>query len=203
MTDLPDSVGMFTVHGTHYDVFGDSDDPGDRPDIDSVVATVTFTPVRKQCGPVVSPNEATSFNLRTVHAGFNGAGILVPPADGVSGPLSKTTTGVRLVSPLSLTISDNDWFWRCTITPTRRSSGGDVFEFDFVGAPGEEYQLADLMAQSIAQRLNQLPPVWFVEVPSGDPDEVLAAAAEAGARAGHFVVNKSVSPWALYALNGD
>lgn len=209
MPDVPESVGKFTVTGLLWDVVGDSDDVGDLPDVRRPVATAIFAPERKEGVPPAAPGESMLLGLNPVVAGFDGLGRLVPPADGHAGPLSESREGVTLVSPMAPAITDNDWHWRCTITPARRGSGWEPFSVRVVGYPGEVLNLAELVTEQKARETAQIPPVWFVNVPPGgaSPEDVAAdvmeAAAALGARPGHFIVNQGAAPWTLYVVNGD
>lgn len=140
MPDAPAELGYLTVTFTGITTRADSDDSGNQPDAQPIVASVKVEPSGAERDPVAElPTGDVLVELDSVAAFIDTAGQLVSAADGKSGVASVTGNRLRLLAPDQAVLDLTGWTWKITLTLL---ATGRVYVIHIGGPPDTTRDLA-------------------------------------------------------------
>jgi hypothetical protein len=204
VANLPSEVGYLTVVDNVVDVFSDSADAGDVPDISQATALVTFVPVGIPAARpyLIVPATGQREHIYPIKA-FLANGQLYRTADGKAPATGETPTtpGVPLLAPQQGSIDLAAWWWEAQYAPAvgEQWTGYSV---RITGKPGDTVSVADAaMTQDLLGNLSTVKQAlaWYV-TPANTANPPLVSDVPAGARVGDTLIDISKTPWFAYQI---
>jgi len=204
VANLPSEVGYLTVVDNVVDVFSDSADAGDVPDISQATATVTFVPVGIPATRpyLIVPATGQREHLYPITA-FLANGQLYRTADGQAPTTGEVpvTPGVPLLAPQQAGIDLAAWWWEAQYKPAAGEKW-TPYTVRITGKPGDTVSVAAAaMTQDLLGNLSTVKQAlaWYV-TPANPANPPLLSDIPSSARVGDTVVDISKSPWFAYQI---